>query len=1227
MEKHASLTVFDRVEDVITAVGIVKPRSDVFVDDIKFLLVLCTRQSVHLLGATFSNPTNPMSILTLLETGLVSPADPTEVTRVIGTENGRIFLLGQDGHVHELSYAGESMLSFRKCKRKNKTKSLLFGSLPVIGQLLAKSPVQDAVQDTSRNVMYMLHKNGAITCIWMGEDGTGFKVLPTYNSLGQDLKVHGPVMDADKVLVSLVPVSASESQTLHLQALSALGTRMFFSLTPQMVASAQVDPLDSSFSHFHPKTLVLKHVITADEAEASAQYSLGISESGVTLQVITTTSEGSSSLVSRAREQGAGSAPVGASESSETFPVDGRVVALAEMPQTMFFSVARPIIVPPPSHLTSSPLNWQHALPPRRFFALTPNGVHPILQKRPVDVLEELLLVGDITRGEKHYGTEEVAAMCLQIATRPVDRNTMQLDPDVKGTVSRRTGVVSELRASKPLTQSSLQMSSSHTRVGALCTSRTRPIIASILTSPTTLLSPSTRVRQSTIRSAGSVFLELAERRNCPALLGLAKLTSRLLSPVLTSTFVQVDGTVQWSAEQLHSLASTLYRLTSYLNASEPRLAAVDQARQYEWGTTGKPTLTFKSLTDFIARAGECIGLLSLICEIRHWSTVKVALAGKFTSLRVGDLINGREGNAFLQEAIRVLATSKAGSGDKTASQFFGELKQRCPAIFFANEARITALRILTEASAPGIPVTEQYAAARRAIALLSQRPEALSPLGPVVNALVRLHAPSFAIKLALLHASEEREQNAEKGKQSDIDFVRRCHGQVFGVLDRFFVNNKDEDGKPGDIHAVIGQQAARCLVAAVNTLTSPYWHRELYKWLLEITKGDGDSRITSRCSEALVSITSPHIEEYLQARAPELHARWLERRGKSAEACLVLAGLAAAEDQSIPFVKRLDYLAAAFTKSQSALVPSSDLGRTSRDGVTPPPEEITADIRLRLEVGRRQADLIETLQVSLDSVGAGSPEGRKLQSHLDTLTSRLLDLNEMFNKVVAPLRLYDHAIILLHCSQSLSRGHAAHHSLITRLWIGLLQNPERFVEPTPGISMPLAAIASVLSRGLVVGDDGLHIPMLLLLAMTDDEDDGDGNLADQLRLIFSPASPLPTGPLDVPSVLPRILRGCTLALQTAVNKGSGLEEQIATMVREAPRMCVRAGDACRQLLELWSEAVRAEFFDASLVAAMRPSRIFQDVLDALRVHPEMTTSGELSRILSDLESLARMVE
>ena len=77
--------------------------SDVFIDDLQYLLVICTPTKISVLGLG----TGPNSSISLFSTNL-SASSPTPMDSVVGSTAGRIFMRGRDTNVYELLYSNSS---------------------------------------------------------------------------------------------------------------------------------------------------------------------------------------------------------------------------------------------------------------------------------------------------------------------------------------------------------------------------------------------------------------------------------------------------------------------------------------------------------------------------------------------------------------------------------------------------------------------------------------------------------------------------------------------------------------------------------------------------------------------------------------------------------------------------------------------------------------------------------------------------------------------------------------------------------------------------------------------------------------------------------------------------------------------------------------------------------------------------------------------------------------
>ena len=102
------ISSFSDQPDVITYAATIQPKPGVFIDEISYLLVLCTPISVLLIGVSVSPVTGQdgrvHKEIKMYATDMSVSTD-VEMTSVVGTADGRIFMCGsQDGCLYELHY-------------------------------------------------------------------------------------------------------------------------------------------------------------------------------------------------------------------------------------------------------------------------------------------------------------------------------------------------------------------------------------------------------------------------------------------------------------------------------------------------------------------------------------------------------------------------------------------------------------------------------------------------------------------------------------------------------------------------------------------------------------------------------------------------------------------------------------------------------------------------------------------------------------------------------------------------------------------------------------------------------------------------------------------------------------------------------------------------------------------------------------------------------------------
>ena len=484
---RSDVVLYDGLDQVILSVGLVRPREGVFVDEVKWLLVLTTPVEMVLLAVTFEDTDSSLSSgvlepsvasslgyaehsgssnaqsssfsssswrrspsfgsqgdLRLNPTKFAVPTDNVNMLRVIGTSRGRIFMTGRDGSLNELLYQPEDGWFSRKCRKLNHTASRLTTFIPSFLRFQTEDSLDNVVVDEIRNIMYTLSSTNQLTVYDLGVDGMQLERIATISSLVEDVtktatqRFEG--LDKHALdIVSMHVIHPAESLNVHLVAITRGGHRLYFA-TYGRSSATRFNPST------RPKRLTLLHVRfppSLDEMRGPSNHartqhiesSVSFYQRGLFL-CAHMESDISDLLVSTASDCTPMANPKLGSkltlpETPELRPFESRVLAFAESPLEQLMNSTYLPIVNTSESVARNELSQQHSLPPRQLVVLTNSGLHLMEKTRPVEYLKDLLVGsrgGDSTELRKFFadfGTEQACAMCLVIATGAINPSAL----------------------------------------------------------------------------------------------------------------------------------------------------------------------------------------------------------------------------------------------------------------------------------------------------------------------------------------------------------------------------------------------------------------------------------------------------------------------------------------------------------------------------------------------------------------------------------------------------------------------------------------------------------------------------------------------------------------------------------------------------------------------------------------------------------------------------------
>lgn len=103
----------------ISSCALVLPKPGVFIDEIQRVLVLSTKATLQLIGLSRDVATGDLK---MYDTDMVVETDGNEMTSIVGTTDGRVFMTGiDDGCLYELLYQAEEGWFSKRVRLENRS--------------------------------------------------------------------------------------------------------------------------------------------------------------------------------------------------------------------------------------------------------------------------------------------------------------------------------------------------------------------------------------------------------------------------------------------------------------------------------------------------------------------------------------------------------------------------------------------------------------------------------------------------------------------------------------------------------------------------------------------------------------------------------------------------------------------------------------------------------------------------------------------------------------------------------------------------------------------------------------------------------------------------------------------------------------------------------------------------------------------------------------------------
>jgi len=416
-------------------------------------LVVVTQVKIMLFGLGFEgrDKAGIASGLRVYPSKYTTSTDKSILRKIVSTNEGRIFLCGEEGMVFEFQYEvtqnfwGEARRKVRKVNCSSSIfQNFLAGAIPfVFGG--GNNPIVNLVVDETgvKTRLYALTKNGSIQVYNVPRNGGGVVketemadvLLKAAKSLRSNLQ---STFKENNHIVGIAPITVSESTTVQLMALTRNGDRIFlqngsFGLSvkfvrlrppnlevPRSQERQRFQPMATAHSPGHVGNCLHRDGVTilVDNKQADNDVLIVFSRDPISM--------GNPNDMTTINRQVTMSELVEKHETKNRFICIEEVPLHAYNPPILFYHFASDALkkTPPKKPLQDlSPYATQHLARPRRFIGLTQTFFVSYEFMRPVDDLALLIRnsSGNVTT-EKDiltffdtYGYVEACAMCLVI--------------------------------------------------------------------------------------------------------------------------------------------------------------------------------------------------------------------------------------------------------------------------------------------------------------------------------------------------------------------------------------------------------------------------------------------------------------------------------------------------------------------------------------------------------------------------------------------------------------------------------------------------------------------------------------------------------------------------------------------------------------------------------------------------------------------------------------------
>lgn len=1061
--------------DVIQSVSLVTPKAGVFIDSIKHLLLISTQQSLNILGLAreLTSPPNARHELRLYQTDFSLQTSGVVLSDAVATKDGsRVFCRGNDACLFELVYQAKEGWFSSKCTLKNLTSSGVKNLLPQWAGGVSKETMDTLTIDHSRGLLYAsLSKRSIIVYSISAKTNAPPQHVATLRDIFRTASLISPnnaslLRQEEFCIISLQPIHSDESRSICLLAITSNGVRLYFTnqrsgyrafTTPSSSPggtstlellyvrpppAAALNPMPTpaiafgvgSHSDYPPVQPPLQHISHALYRNgvllAAGPYAyengldniLGIGRSTASSSLLNNTSVCVGSIGNGAAFVPTTSAPTAAlptdaAEQTTDVLVHGATWALAEVPRDQSAPL-NPLV----SQLTSLP---------RTFLVLTSSGLTVLVERRPIDLLRDLLERTSAAAGScnaeavglvdvfKRYGQAQSCAMALAIATRNSHLGVsvealLSVRPSTSGAFSTQMFTTESVANAartyfdyggapryepppyphQPVGEGRVVLSGRHDGLGVYAAS----LVGLLWDKPVKEVG----------KGVGRGSPSLQTGKDLEELRSFVRTHGEALGIHHSKNGGGSGSEAAYSegeALALRAEQESLRAIYSLLERVIEALSFVTLIGDFGWNRVLSKT------TGAVKEKVEAMKFSDLVLELSSTETDAGSLSiydGAATAL------SQHVSRALVEALIDLHSHSSTGGMDVIADL----LQAQCPSFCDANDVRVyKALECIRQAKDAGVgPRREEALRESEMLMLKAGRHLPQERLEEVVKLWREMEWVGGAIHLPLSCVSQWHPHGVTRASRQDgmpagdrwqtaYDRAMRCYGLVLDTLKHLDENveNFRRESKGANAAAAVDRAESLRATAYAIAQQSPdtLLHEALYDFLLQ-----------SGRREQLLELRTPFLEAYLQQEPltlEKLDLLWqcYTRRGEGASAARVLVGLAESNELELTLYQRLEYLTLAANNARSSTAVGAT-GTSSGYATI----SFVAEIEEKLEVAQVQVEIYRAVK-ELSNL-----DEEKKVIFLEDLDSNLLDISTLYHDFADPLSLYDVKILIFQVSE-----------------------------------------------------------------------------------------------------------------------------------------------------------------------------------------------------------------